>query len=141
MERTNSVASRLNAINASITPKNIKFPTVDFIFKDAADPSEKLPGNSVDVDRMKQKGTYFEGQSFTNEIKFVSFIEANRVYGKKCKSNFYLYTIQRPFALKLKPSGYHKRNFPTESSMALICKSRFLVISSKPANKSEKKEH
>ena len=84
VERKNLVASQLNAINASITPKNIKFTTVDFIFKDAADPSEKLLGNSVDVDRMKQKGTYFEGQSFTNEAKFVSFIEANRVYGKKC---------------------------------------------------------
>jgi hypothetical protein len=66
-----------------------------------------MPGDAMDVDRMKQKGTYFEGQSFTNDAKFVSFVEANRVHGKNCKSIFYLYTIQRPFAQKLKPSGYH----------------------------------
>ena len=100
-----------------------------------------FPGNSVDVDRIKQKGTYFRGQSFTNEAKFLSFIEANRVYGNKCKSNFHLYTIRRSFALKLKPSGYHKINFPSKSSMALICKSRFLVISQNRTNKSEKKQH
>jgi hypothetical protein len=141
VERKKSVASQLNAINASITPKAIKFTTVDFIFKDASDPSDKMPGDAMDVDRMKQRGTYFEGETFTNESKFVSFIEANRVHGMNCKSNFYLYTVQRPFAIKLKPSGYHKRNFPTESSMALICKSRFLVISPKPATNAEKKEY
>jgi hypothetical protein len=141
VERKKSVSSQLNAINATITPKQIKFTTVDFIFKDASDHSEKMPGDAMDVDRMKQKGTYFEGQSFTNEAKFVSFVEANRVHGKNCKSSFYLYTIQRPFAQKLKPSGYHKKNFPTESSMGLICKSRFLVISPNPANKAERQQH
>jgi hypothetical protein len=141
VERRKSVSSQLNAINATITPKQIKFTTVNFIFKDASDPSEKMPGNAIDVDRMKQKGTFFEGQSFTNEAKFVSFVEANRVHGKNCKSSFFLYTIQRPFAQKLNPSGYHKKIFPTERSMGLICKSRFLVIISNPANKAERQQH
>jgi hypothetical protein len=122
-----------------VTLKRLRNTTVDFIFKDASDQNDKMPLDTMDVDKMKMNGTYFDGQKFTDGKSFVSFIKSNRVFGSELARDYYLYTISRPFSAKLKPSGYHMRNFPAQNSMVAICKSKFLVISPYPKSKVEKK--
>ena len=117
----------------------IKNTHVDCIFLDAADRHDKMPLDTVDVNTMSIKGTYFSNQKFTDEANFVKFIESNSVFGSSLSKNFYLYTIARQYAVKLKPTTYHKRNFPTPSSMVAICQARFLIISPNPRDIEEKK--
>ena len=60
-----------------------------------------------DIDLIKMKGTYFTNQRFANEDVFVDFIESNAVFGTALSKIFYLYTIARQYAVKLKPASFH----------------------------------
>lgn len=121
--------------------KLLKNTCVDFIFVDASDKHDKMPLDTVDIDLMKMKGTYFTNQTFTNEDDFVNFIESNAVHGTALSKNFYLYTIARQYTGRLKPTIFHKRNFPNDNSMVAICQTRFLVISPHPKDIEEKKKY
>lgn len=79
----------------------LKNTHVDFIFVDAADKHDRMPLDTVDVDAMKMKGTYFASERFTSEEQFVDFIESNTVFGNFLSKNFFLYTIARQFTGKL----------------------------------------
>ena len=148
-ERKKSFSSVFTSVNSSVSSRSSAFPEgtarvlkntrVDFIFVDAADKHDRMPLDTVDVDAMKMKGTYVSREKFTNEEQFVAFIESNAVFGASLSQNFYLYTVARQYAVKLKPTSFHKRNFPSESSMVAICQTRFLVISPNPKDKEEKK--
>ena len=123
-----------------ISSSMLKKSTVDFIIKDASDPDDKMPLDAMDVDRMKLNGMYFASQKFVSEESFVSFLKTNKIFGTHFSKDLYLYTIRRQYASTLKPSGYHRRNFPAENSMESICQSKFLIISPFPKNNDEKKE-
>lgn len=114
---------------------------MDCIFVDAADKHDRMPINSTDVDAMKIKGTYFSSQQFTSKENFENFIESNSVFGYSLSKNFFLYTIARQYAVKLKPTIFHKRNFPNATSMVAICQTRFLIISPNPKDMEEKRAH
>ena len=118
-----------------------KGSTVDFIIKDASDPYDKMPLNSMDVDRMTTNGTYFANQQFVCKDEFVKFLKTNKVFGSQFSKDFYLYTVARQYAMKLNPSGYHMKNFPNVTSMMNICLSKYLIISPFPKNRDEKIEH
>ena len=128
-------------IKVETTSKMLKNSVVDFIIHDASDPEDKMPLDIMDVDRMITKGTYFSSQKFVSEESFIKFLRTNKVFGHQFTKDFYLYTIARQFAVKLKPSGYHKKNFPSEKSMVAICQSKYLIISPFPKNKDEKKQY
>ena len=117
----------------------LKKSTVDFIIKDSSDPDDKMPLDAMDVDRITLSGTYFASQQFVSEEKFVNFLKTNKAFGSHFSKDFYLYTIKRPYAAKLRPSGYHRRTFPSEQSMVSICQSKYLIIRPFPKNKDEKK--
>ena len=118
-----------------------KGSTLDFIIKDASDPYDKMPLNSMDVDRMTTNGTYFANQQFVCKDEFVKFLKTNKVFGSQFSKDFYLYTVARQYAMKLNPSGYHMKNFPNVTSMMNICLSKYLIISPFPKNRDEKIEH
>ena len=151
IERKQSASSILTCKSFPVSSKSSVLPEksarllknthVDFIFVDAADKHDRMPLDTVDVDAMKMKGTYFASERFTSEEQFVDFIESNTVFGAFLSKNFFLYTIARQFTGKLKPTSFHKRNFPTDSSMVAICQTRYLVISPNPKDLEEKKAH
>ena len=55
-----------------------KGSTVDFIIKDASDPYDKMPLNSMDIDRMTTNGTYFANQQFVCKDDFSNSGKDNR---------------------------------------------------------------
>ena len=69
--------------------KTAKNSTVDFIIKDASDPHDKMPLNSMDVDRMSTNGKYFASQPFVCQEEFVKFLKTNRAFGSQFSKDFY----------------------------------------------------
>ena len=118
-----------------------KGSTVDFIIKDAFDPYDKMPLNSMNVDRMTTNETYFANQQFVCKDEFVKFLETNKVFGSQFNKDFYLYTVARQYTMKLNPSGYRMKNISNVTFMINICLSKYLIISPFPKNRDEKIEH
>ena len=62
---------------SSINTGNVKMEkmpkgsTVDVIIEDASDPYDKMPLNSMDIDRMTTSGTDFTSQQFVCKDDFV----------------------------------------------------------------------
>ena len=65
-----------------------KGSTVDFIIKDASDPFDKMPVNSMDVDRMTTNGTYFASQHFVSKDDFVQILKTNKAFGSQFGIDF-----------------------------------------------------